>query len=145
MTPPVADDRGSALVEFVALAVLLLVPLVYVVTTVARVQAAAMAATAAAREAGRAYVTSASTAQADARARAAAALALADQGLEPAPSTLVLTCRLGPCLAPGSRVLVSVRVPVRLPGVPDALGGGGLVIPVRATHVSTVDVHRARR
>ena len=38
------DDRGSAVVEFVTLGVLLLVPLVYLVLAMGRVQAATYAA-----------------------------------------------------------------------------------------------------
>lgn len=138
-------DSGSALVEFVALAVLLCLPLVYVVTAVARVQAASVAATAAAREAGRAYVTAPDPGRAASRARAVADLALRDQGLTLRPDQLRLRCELGPCLAPGSRVRVEVRLPVALPGVPEVLGGGALSVPVSARTLVTVDVFRSRR
>ena len=47
------DDGGNAIIEFVYLAVLLMVPLVYVLLTVFRVQGAAYAVSSAAREAGR--------------------------------------------------------------------------------------------
>ena len=50
-------DDGNAIVEFVYLAVLLMVPLVYVLLTVFQVQRAAFAASSAAREAGRVFVT----------------------------------------------------------------------------------------
>ena len=50
-------EGGSAVVEFVFLAVLLVVPLLYLVMTVSRVQAGSYAASTAAREAGRAFVT----------------------------------------------------------------------------------------
>ena len=53
-------QSGNAIVEFVYLAVLLLVPLVYVLITVFRVQAASYAVSSAAREAGRVYATSSS-------------------------------------------------------------------------------------
>lgn len=46
-------DRGSALVEVVFLLVVLALPSIYLVSTVARLQAGAYAASAAAREAGR--------------------------------------------------------------------------------------------
>ena len=58
-TPRVAhDERGSAVVEFVVLGVLMLVPLIYLVMMMARLQAGSFAVSQAAREAGRAYVTS---------------------------------------------------------------------------------------
>ena len=50
------SQAGSVVIEVVWLAVLLLVPLVYVVLAVFEVQRGAFAATAAARAAGRAYV-----------------------------------------------------------------------------------------
>ena len=53
-----SGEQGSAVVEFVTLGVLLLVPLIYLVLTVARIQAGAYAVSMAAREAGRAFVTS---------------------------------------------------------------------------------------
>ena len=67
-----ADDRGSAVVEFVILAVVLLVPLIYLVLCLARVQAGSYAVAQAAREAGRAFVTAADDGSAEARSRAAA-------------------------------------------------------------------------
>jgi Flp pilus assembly protein TadG len=131
------DDDGSAMVEFVYLAVLLMIPLVYVLTTVFQVQRSAFGVTEAARQAGRAYATAASDAEGRARADAAAALALHDQGVgldEP----VHLTASDG--VAPGSVVRVQVlhRVPLPL------LGGlfSGVVppnIPVRATSVAVVD------
>ena len=78
-----ADDRGSALVEFCFLAVLLLVPMVYLVVVLGRVQAAALAAETAAREAGRAFVTAQDDGSAGLRATAAAAIAFSDQGFDP--------------------------------------------------------------
>ena len=53
-----SGEQGSALVEFVFLAVLMMVPLIYLVMVLARLQAGSYAASAAVREAGRAYVTS---------------------------------------------------------------------------------------
>ena len=50
-TPRVAhDERGSAVVEFVVLGVLMLVPLIYLVMMMARLQAGSFAVTQAARE-----------------------------------------------------------------------------------------------
>ncbi|MBC7374911.1 MAG: pilus assembly protein [Frankiales bacterium] len=139
MRRPTGDD-GNALVEFSYLAVLLMVPLVYVLLTVFQVQRAAFGVTEAARQAGRAYVTAADGAQGAARARAAAELALRDQGLELCP-----TCLAPPAgeLVPGGTVSVRVEHRVVLPLV------GGLFrgavppsIPVRATHVEVVDRFR---
>src|SRR5207302_2756298 len=73
MTGGLRRDDGSAVVEFVWLAVLLLVPLVYVVMAALSVQRAAFAETAAAREAARAYATAGSDAVGEERAEQAVA------------------------------------------------------------------------
>ena len=65
-------DRGSAAIEFIVLGVGLLVPLVYLASAAATVQAAAFASAQAAREAGRAFSSSATPAQGRQRAVAAA-------------------------------------------------------------------------
>ena len=144
-------ESGSAVVEFVFLAILLVVPLLYLVMTLARVQAGAFAVSMAAREAGRAYVTSDSQAQAAPRARAAARLAFEDQGFGTeqrerldAARDLVLSCDATPCLRPGGRLEVTATVVVPLPLVP-ALARDVVPLEVRlsATHLAVVDRFRA--
>ena len=140
-----AGDEGSALLEFTYLAVLLMVPLVYVLLTVLQVQSAAFGVTEAARQAGRAYVQAGSATEGGARARAAVALVLADQGIE-AAAPPVLSCAPKPlsrCLEPGTRVEVTVSYAVPLRGLGALFAGTqGPTIPVSATHVQVVD--RAR-
>jgi hypothetical protein len=134
------DDDGSAIVEFVWLAVLLLVPLVYVVLTAVAVQRAAFGVTAAAREAGRAYATAGSDAAGEDRAEAAASLAMSDQGVEWAPAGRVVTC--GECsYAAGSVFEVDLHARVRLPLVPRWLCGARCVagITVSAHHREHLD------
>lgn len=115
-----AGDEGSAVVEFVTLGVLLLVPVVYLVLMLGRVQAGAFAAEAAAREAVRALTASGDEETGRARAVAAVALALRDQGFAPSPHSeeLVIGCEATPCLTPGARVHTTVTVDVPLPAVP---------------------------
>lgn len=139
-----ADESGSALVEFVGAAVLLLVPLVYLVITVGRVQAGAFAVEGAARDAARAVVTAESSAEGVARARASVELALADQGFDgvdaAAGDVLSVECSHDPCLSPDATVGVRVQVDVPLPFVPSALRGWlPLAVPVEASHVTDVD------
>lgn len=135
-------ERGSAIVEFVFLAVVLMVPLIYLVMMLARLQAGAYAATAAAREAGRAYVTATEEASAGARAEAAARIAFEDQGFG-AVGTLTVTCDGSPCLRPEGRIETSTTVTVPLPLVPSfARGVIPLQVPVSASHLSTVDRFR---
>lgn len=132
-----ADD-GTAIVEFIVLAVLVMIPLAYAVLVVLKVHSATYATVTAAREAGRAYVTADNTTSAAARARAAARLALADQGL-PEPQ-LHIACTGGACLSPGSAISVEVRADVAIPLIPNGDGRG--VIPVSAEHTSPVDTYR---
>ena len=79
--PAQDDDAGSAIVEFVFVAVVVMVPLIYLIAAVATVQRSELATTQAARDAGRAYATSDTPAEAQRRVRAAVRLAMTDQGL----------------------------------------------------------------
>ncbi|WP_156996416.1 TadE family protein [Knoellia aerolata] len=136
-------EEGSAIVEFVFLGVLLLVPMVYLVMSVGRVQAGSYAVTTAAREAGRAFVTAESGEDAAGRAESAAAIAFADQGFAGLGS-LQVSCGASPCLTPDARVETTARVRVPLPLVPAfARDVVPLEIPLSASHLSTVDRFRA--
>jgi hypothetical protein len=141
------DERGTAIVEFVWLAILLLVPLLYVVLAVFETQRAAYAASAAARSATRAYVTSPDQVTASERARAAAALAFRDQGIEAADFDLRLSCRPDPtaCLSAGSVVVVEISSAVALPLVPTALGDNTPSIHIDARHQSPYGQFRESR
>ncbi len=143
--PASRDDRGSAIVEFLVLAVLMLLPLVYLVATLGRVQAGAFAVQGAAREAGRAFVTAADEAAGRDRADAAAAVAAADQGFGPGLVVVVVQCAQQPCLSPDARVLVHASVTVVLPLVPALVDR---VVPARvvldADAVAVVDRFGAR-
>ncbi|MGE9807885.1 TadE/TadG family type IV pilus assembly protein [Janibacter sp. G1551] len=131
-------ESGSAIVEFIVLAVVLLIPLVYLVLALARVQAGSYAVTQAAREAGRTFITAGSEPEARQRAAAAAELAFADQGFGGA-GELTLACAATPCLTPQSDVMATATVVVPLPFVPDiAAGALPLSVPITATQVSVV-------
>jgi hypothetical protein len=135
-------DDGNALVEFVWLAILLMIPLVYVVLAALTVQRAAFAETAAAREAARAYATAGSDAEGERRAEAAVALAMHDQGIDWTPAGRVVQC--GPCdYRPGSAFTVDLRSVVRLPFVPGWMCGSRCVagITVSAHHLERIDCY----
>ena len=140
---PCQGDEGSAVVEFLGVALVLLVPLVYLVLVVGRLQAATFAAEGAAREAARVFVASDAPADAAPRALTAAGVALADQGLADDPADAVsITCS-AVCLTPASEVTVDVRVTVPLPFVPSFLRGAvPLEIPVTARRTAVVDEYR---
>jgi hypothetical protein len=128
-----APDEGSAVVEFLGVALVLLVPIVYLVLTLGRLQAAAFAVDGAAREAVRVVVAAAADPDIDpgTLARAAARVALADQGVE-AADPVALTCDPA-CDTPGADVVVRVEVAVDLPLVPSFVRDRvPLAVPVSA-------------
>jgi hypothetical protein len=130
------SERGSALVEFVGLVAIMILPVFYLVMVAGRVEGAAFAAEGAAEAAGRAYVTAGSDAAGQSRAQLAAELVLAADGLPPSAGRTVIEC--GACdYAPGSTVTVQVHILVPLPGLPAAFcGSRGCVaaVPVDAVH-----------
>ena len=135
-------ERGSAVVEFVFLAVLMLVPLVYLVMVLARLQAGSYAASAAVREAGRAFVTASEADEAAPRAEAAARIAFEDQGFD-GTGRLAMACDGDPCLRPEGRITMEATVVVPLPLVPAfARDVVPLEVPVTASHVAVVDRFR---
>ena len=136
-------DEGNAIVEFVYLAVLLMVPLVYVLLTVFRVQAAAYAVSSASREAGRVYATSEAVDEAGRRALVAARLVMSDSNLELAERDLRISCSSDPCLAPGSRVNVVIVYDVSLPLLPRLFDRRALAsVQVTSRHLEVVDRYR---
>lgn len=135
-------DEGSAIVEFAWLAVLLLVPLIYVVLTAVTVQRAAFGVTTAAREAARAYATAGSDGAGEQRAEAAAQLAMSDQGIAWTPGSRIVECGL--CsYAAGSTFEVNLQARVRLPFVPRWMCGDRCVagIAVSAHHRERLDCY----
>lgn len=146
MRPRGRGEQGSALVEFSWLAIVLMVPLLYIVLTVFEVQKAAFATTSSARSAARAFTLAPSEAVAGDRARSAALLAMQDQGLDK-PGDLDIACRPSPsnCLAPGSVVTVVVHYAVPLPLLPSALGGQRTSVRVEAQHSIPYGTHREDR
>lgn len=119
--PAPGDDTGSAVVEFLGAALLLLVPLVYLVLVLGSVQAAAFAADGAAREAVRALVTG-PVEEREARAVTAVGVALADQGVDAGSAPDALRVRCTPsCDEPGATVTAEVELAVPLIGAPRAV------------------------
>ena len=123
-----ADETGSALVEFVFIALVVFVPLIYIIAGFSAVQRGVFASTAAAREAGRAIGTAPDAATGMSRANRAAQLAVEDQSV--AASDVRVAYAAGgvdcansggftPSLAPGEEFSVCVTVTVRIPFLPE--------------------------
>lgn len=139
-----ADDRGSALIEFIVIGLLLTLPVFYLVITLARLQAGTYAVAEAARESSRMFVTADSDAAGEGRARAAAAMSFADQGF-PGEGSVTMQCSKQPCLSPDAVIQGVTDLDVQLPLIPDFLRG---VVPssihLHSRHAEVVDHYRAR-
>ena len=143
-------DEGGALVEFLGVTVLLLVPLVYGAVAVAQVQAATYAAEGASRAAARGAALAAldeiergsaatdAVAAAQRRAQSAVELALEDFGVS-GTAEVRLRCAQE-CTGPGAQVWADVVVDVPLPAIPGAVRDVlPLEVTVRASGSSVVD------
>jgi Flp pilus assembly protein TadG len=147
-----AGDDGNAIIEFVFVAILVLVPLIYLIITVAVIQRDKLATTNAARDVGRAIASSDSLADAPARAAAALRIAVTNQGLNAADVELRYVapganCQAAPMrtpsLEPGAEFQVCVIRHQSLPAVPTVLSGRGIVTV--GSYLVHVDEFRAGR
>lgn len=120
-------DDGNAMVEFIFLGIILLIPLIYLVLAVSYVQRNVYGVTQAAREVGRAYALSGDL---DA-AKYAARLAMEDQVSSADDLTISWTGPGGSCsdarmnlpaLSPGEVFTVCVQRNISIPGVPRFIG-----------------------
>ena len=130
------DDAGSALVEFSWLAIILIVPLVWVVISVFEVQQGAFATSAAARAAGRAYALAPDDATGEERARAAVRQVLADQGTPGQQARVRVRCDApgNSCHVGTSVITVTVDSGVDLPFFPAIFGRGAASFSLDASH-----------
>lgn len=119
-----SQEGGSASLEFITAGVLLLVPLVYLVLILGRIQSASLAVEGAARQAARVYVTASTSAKASQQATLAVSDALTDVRLSPQAARTVVTCSpsRAACLTVGEWVKAQVSVDVDLPVVPHVFG-----------------------
>lgn len=134
------DDRGSAIVEFVFIALVVLVPLVYFVVAVAVVQRSQLAVGQAAREVGRAFATASSRSEVPRRVTAALRIALRSHGLT-GSADVRLVAAGAPCtsaavdvrLDPGAEFTVCVTRRTTLPAVPSWVTGRSVACVGRFT------------
>lgn len=130
------DESGSALVEFSWLAIILLVPLIWVVLSVFEVQRGAFATSAAARAAGRAYALAPDDATGERRARAVVEQVLADQGTRGQRARVEISCEApgGNCHVGTAVITVRVDSGVDLPFFPAILGRDAATFSLDASH-----------
>jgi hypothetical protein len=141
------DESGTAMIEFIWLGLLLLVPLVYIMLSVFDAQRGAFAASSASRAAGRAFVLAPNQDVAYERAEQAFEVALADQGVDRGDADYDIDCDPDPddCLTSGSVITVEVVIQQPLPLVPSALGDGAPSVRLTSTHVEPYGTYREDR
>lgn len=132
------DEEGSAVVEFLGLAFVLLIPLFYLLLFVSQVQAAAYGAVAAADQGAKAAV-SQEQETAGASVHAVTMRTLKDYGVLADMYEVTVDCHPGSCLErePGMVAQVQVTVQVPLPVLHEAFG-------VQATPVTVSSDARQR-
>lgn len=115
---PTGRERGSAVVEFTFLALLLMVPVVYFIITVSQIQGGSFAVVGAADQAAKVYVAQPDEASSLAAAEQAVAIALNDFGYGAEAASVAVACAPADCSAAGSAVSVTVRLGIPLPFLP---------------------------
>jgi len=146
------DDAGAALVEFLGVTVLLLVPIVYAVVAVGQIQAASYAVEGASRSAARGAALAAlddldggggeASARAAAVSRAGDIVSLAFEDFSVSGEhELVVACGGAGCAGPGGEVVVEVAVAVPLPGIPGPIAEAiSATVTVSAVGAAQVDL-----
>ena len=127
------QETGSAMIEFIFLVTLLLVPLIYLVIAAGALQSATYAAVGAADHGAKVFVSAASEGQANARVADAVQRAAANMGIDGVRTSFSYSCS-GPCLSPGSTVTVRVSIDTVLPLLPAAWSPRTGSVKSSATH-----------
>jgi hypothetical protein len=136
------SERGSAVTESILLSVILLVPIIWLLSTLASVHAAALAASAAARDGSTMAAQAPDSSTALLTARHAAMDAFSAHGLDPTKVDLQL--ELPPDMARSRpvRVEITYRVPAfELPFFGEIVGPS---IPIHASHISRIEPYASR-
>lgn len=132
------DDEGSAVVEFLLVGVVLLVPILIFVGVLAQAQAAAFAAVAAAQQGSQVLASQPAGEVSTAQVQAAAALPAADQGFDDGEVAVSVVCSDGACQEAGATATVTAVATIRLPRIPFV----GTMELAQMEHSSTVMIGR---
>ena len=109
-----SSERGNAIVEFVGVMAVLVVPAVIALLAVSALLMGQSALTAAARESARSFVRADTTVQAHGRAQTFAQQALDSRGVDSA-AIVSVSCSARPCLTPGATVTITVEADIEVP------------------------------
>lgn len=130
-------DEGNATLEFIAAAVLLMVPLVYGIVSLAQLERAVFGVSGAAQMAARAYANSNTDAVGRFAAWRSASIAGRNHGLFIATDRVRVECGAADCLVPGTRVRVTVETSQRI-----GVAVFARTVPLRASHAFVIDSFR---
>lgn len=137
----VADDEGSASLEFIVGGVLLLVPIVYLMLALGTIQGQSLGVEAAARHTARAISTATDADDAAERADRVLASVAEEYGIDPGELDVAWDCTDSPgeCPAAGATLVVTVRTRAELPLMPPIFGLDQIAaVPVEASAVQKV-------
>jgi hypothetical protein len=135
-------DDGQAVIETLLVALILLVPLVWLLGVLADFHRGALGATAAAREAGFDAASSADAASAARAVARAVHQAFVDEGLDPAKAGVDWQATAG--FQRGGTVRVSIEYPVTVAQFPFLGSVAGPSVIVRAVNFARIDPYRSR-
>nr|WP_284987005.1 hypothetical protein [Arthrobacter sp. fls2-241-R2A-172] len=139
---PSGAQEGSAVVEFIFLALLLMVPVFYFVVTVGQLQGGSFAVVGAADQAAKVYVAQSNPAGAQRAAEQTVLVALKDYGYTPEQASFEVSCDRPDCSSAGATVSVVVHLDVPLPMMPFADAGQLTASRVSATATQVVGRYR---
>lgn len=128
------SDDGTATIEYIGVAMALMVPIAYFVVTFAQIQSAHFGVVGAAQQAARAYINASSDLLGRYAAPRAAAIAGRNHGLLITSDNVRVTCAVANCLTAGTAVTVDVTSSAKL-----LIG----TLPLHARSTMTVDAYRA--
>jgi hypothetical protein len=131
---------GRASIEFLVFAIVVFVPLVFVIQSLWLIQASAMATEQAARDAVRVFVQHTNTASATSASQTIATHVAREHGLV-SPIRLQRACQPANCLAPGALVTIRVTTDVTLWQTPVFAGAWPVTVPVGAQASARVSTY----
>lgn len=120
----VRNDDGSAALEFIAVGVVLLVPLVYLIIALGAIQEQSMGVDAVARHTARAIALAADESIAVERSEQVLASVSEQYGIDPDSVAVAVTCAPAgvECPSAGVTLTVTIRTKVALPLIPAVFG-----------------------
>lgn len=124
MSERTRGDEGSAALEFIAVGVIMLVPMVYLIIALGTIQEHALGVEAAARQAARAIALAPNASAASERSEQVLATVVEEYGMDAGELDVTLTCRPAGdgCPSAGATLTITVTTRVALPLIPSVLG-----------------------